>query len=90
MKILSFSDLTGRGINFSRVHIGRLENAGRFPKHVNLGDKRIGWVEDEVEAWLKERVAARPAPKSVTNDVDPVASAEHRKLEHADNEGGLR
>jgi len=59
MKILSFNDLTERGVNFSRVHISRLERAGRFPKHVNLGDKRVGWVEDEVEAWLRERVAER-------------------------------
>ncbi|MDA7430277.1 AlpA family phage regulatory protein [Primorskyibacter aestuariivivens] len=26
----------------------RLEKAGQFPKRVQLGSNRVGWVEDEV------------------------------------------
>jgi len=28
---------------------------------VRLTDKAVGWIEDEVDAWLAERVAARGA-----------------------------
>jgi prophage regulatory protein len=46
---------------YSPQHIARLEAAGQFPKRVRLGQGRVGWVEDEVEDWLRERVAQRDA-----------------------------
>ncbi|WP_218071678.1 helix-turn-helix transcriptional regulator [Escherichia coli] len=30
-------------------------NAGEFPKGFRIGLRRVGWYEDEVIAWLKER-----------------------------------
>ena len=30
-------------------------NKGGFPKGFRIGLRRIGWYEDEVLAWLKER-----------------------------------
>ena len=30
-------------------------NAGKFPKGFKVGLRRVGWYEDEVLAWLKER-----------------------------------
>nr|WP_202598647.1 AlpA family phage regulatory protein [Escherichia coli] len=30
-------------------------NAGKFPKGFKIGLRRVGWYEDEVLAWLKER-----------------------------------
>lgn len=30
-------------------------NAGEFPKGFRIGLRRVGWYEDEVLAWLKER-----------------------------------
>jgi prophage regulatory protein len=44
---------------YSPAHIARLEAAGKFPKRVQLGPSRVGWVESEVENWLKERIAKR-------------------------------
>ena len=41
------------------AHIARLEAAGKFPKRVNLGQCRVGWVEDEIQAWMEARVAER-------------------------------
>lgn len=49
---------------YSPAHIARLEAAGKFPKRVQLGPGRVGWLEEEVQAWLKERVALRDAPSS--------------------------
>lgn len=47
---------------YSPAHIARLEQAGRFPKRVNLGQCRVGWVEEEVQAWMAARVAERDSP----------------------------
>ena len=44
---------------YSPQHIARLEKAGQFPKRVRLGLNRVGWVEDEVLDWLKQRIDRR-------------------------------
>lgn len=51
------------GIPYSRVHIDRLEKAGRFPRRVQLGPNSVAWVEDEIIDWQAERIAARDRPK---------------------------
>ena len=33
----------------------KMVNKGGFPKGFRIGLRRIGWYEDEVLAWLKER-----------------------------------
>jgi prophage regulatory protein len=47
---------------YSPQHIARLEAAGQFPKRVRLGTNRVGWVEDEVLGWLRERIDRREVP----------------------------
>jgi len=49
---------------YSPQHIARLEAAGQFPKRIRLGPGRVGWIEEEVQAWLRERVSRRDAPGS--------------------------
>lgn len=44
---------------YSPQHIDRLEAAGKFPKRVQLGPCRVGWLEDEVIEWMKARIAER-------------------------------
>jgi len=46
---------------------------GRFPKPVQLSSRRVGWPEDEVDAWLAEKVTHRTPP---TGKV--IASSEAR------------
>jgi prophage regulatory protein len=58
MRILSKKDLR-QLVLYSPAHIDRLEKAGRFPKRVQLGPCRVGWIESEVLAWLEERIRAR-------------------------------
>ena len=55
---------------YSPQHIQRLEDAGRFPKRVRLGSGprcRVGWVEEEVQDWLKERIQQRDQPTDQTS-----------------------
>ena len=44
---------------YSPQHIARLEKAGLFPKRVQLGPNRVGWVESEVQDWLEQHLAQR-------------------------------
>jgi hypothetical protein len=39
--------------------IARLELAGHFPKRVQLGQCRVAWIADKVQAWVDECVAKR-------------------------------
>jgi prophage regulatory protein len=49
---------------YSPQHIARLEAAGKFPKRVQLGAARVGWVDEEVLNWLAARIAERDTPGS--------------------------
>ncbi len=45
------------GLSRSTIYM-RLE-LGRFPRPVSLGERAVGWIEAEVEAWIRERVEER-------------------------------
>ena len=46
-------------VPLSRVHIGRLEKAGKFPKRVQISEARVGWIAAEIETYLQARAALR-------------------------------
>jgi len=48
---------------YSPQHVARLEKAGQFPKRVQLGPNRVGWVESEVLDWLQKRLDGREEPQ---------------------------
>jgi prophage regulatory protein len=40
---------------------------GIFPKQIELGARRVGWLESEINQWIATRIAAaRPARGGVT------------------------
>ena len=45
------------GLSRSTIHVWVAE--GRFPKPVPLGRRSVGWIESELEDWLRDRIAAR-------------------------------
>lgn len=57
-RLLDRNALRERGVTYSNWHISRLEKAGKFPQRVKFG-ARVFWVEDEVDAWIQERIAER-------------------------------
>ena len=42
------------GLSRSTIYL-RIEE-GTFPKQINLGGRAVGWVEDEIEAWLQKQI----------------------------------
>jgi prophage regulatory protein len=50
---------------YSPSQIKRLEDAGKFPKRVRLGNgprSRVGWVKSEVLEWIEQRIRERDEP----------------------------
>ena len=41
-----------RGPRFNRWRVG-----GRFPRVIVLGRRTVGWIESEVEEWIREQIA---------------------------------
>ena len=61
MRILSKRQLKEL-VLYSPQHIARLEKAGEFPKRIQLGPNRVGWVEEEILNWLQLRIDRREEP----------------------------
>jgi predicted DNA-binding transcriptional regulator AlpA len=59
-KLLRYCDLKERhGITFSRRHLRRLEDTGKFPKRIHIGPKTPAWIESEVTAYIADLMASR-------------------------------
>ncbi|WP_409188946.1 helix-turn-helix transcriptional regulator [Bradyrhizobium sp. RDM4] len=59
-KLVTFDELGERfSIRYSRTHLARLEKQGKFPIRVAIGEKRIGWVESELEAHIDAMLTKR-------------------------------
>lgn len=50
-----------KGIPYSRPHLHRLIKAGQFPRPIKLGLNRNAWIEEEIDAYIEGRIAARDA-----------------------------
>lgn len=54
MDVLRIDQVT-RKTGLSRTTIWRLERAGAFPRRMRLSANTVGWVSEEITAWLKGR-----------------------------------
>jgi prophage regulatory protein len=46
-------------VGLGRAAIYQLQREGRFPKSVRIIGRTVGWVEDEIQAWLAQRITER-------------------------------
>ena len=44
------------GLSRSSIYM-RVAN-GSFPQPIRLGARAVGWIESEVDAWIREQIAA--------------------------------
>lgn len=58
--ILRFHQVRKR-TGFSRATVYRRIRKGEFPLPLDLGNGQLGWVEEEIEAWVGQR--PRRVPK---------------------------
>lgn len=55
LKLSSVSKVTTLG----RTNIYKKIKEGTFPKPISLGPRAVGWLQSEIDEWIKGRVAAR-------------------------------
>jgi prophage regulatory protein len=56
-KILRLPSVKNRtGLSRSTIYLRMSE--GSFPAPVSLGGRAVGWIEAEVDEWLKQRIEA--------------------------------
>lgn len=58
-RMLTRSAIQALGIEYSNVHLLRLEKAGQFPTRVRLGPGKVAWPESEISAWLRGKISCR-------------------------------
>ena len=51
VRLRAVRDRTG----LSRSTLYKLEGQGQFPHRVSLGERSVGWYEDEISAWVESR-----------------------------------
>ena len=56
------------GLSRSTIYV-RVEQ-GTFPRPVSLGSRAVGWIEAEVEAWMRQRVAERRGEETRRTSTD--------------------
>jgi prophage regulatory protein len=42
-----------------RVVWWRLERSGKVPRRVQISSRAVGWLESEIQAWMRARAEAR-------------------------------
>lgn len=65
LRTLDVARLTG----LSRTTLWRLERTGAFPTRLRLGANSVGWIEEDVRAWIEGR------PRGMAYQRDPQQSA---------------
>jgi prophage regulatory protein len=54
MKVLRKPDVSEK-VGLSSISIWRLESQGMFPRRIKLGERCVGWLEEDIDNWLASR-----------------------------------
>ena len=55
IRLLSFKEVR-KTTSLSRTSIWRLERRNQFPKRVQISPGCVGWEEEKVQQWIKDRL----------------------------------
>ena len=58
---------TAELVGWHPVHLMREAKAGRFPAPVQIGPNSVGFVEEEVLAWMENKIQRRDAATETPN-----------------------
>jgi prophage regulatory protein len=59
-KFLGLPDVIAR-TTLSRSNIYLRMERGDFPKPVKLGERKVAWLESDIDSWMADKVAAQRA-----------------------------
>ena len=70
-KIIKLHEVVGT-TGVARSTLYKMIAAGTFPEPIQLGQRSVGWVESEVQSWIKSRIDhSRGSQLSSTARTDP-------------------
>jgi Prophage CP4-57 regulatory protein (AlpA) len=55
---LSPKDLRAKGVPYGMNHLRRLWQSGKFPKPIKLSERKLVWLESEIEAYVAGKTKA--------------------------------
>ncbi len=61
LKILRLPEVIAR-VGLKRASIYHHISEGTFPKPIPLGPRAVGWLEHEIDEWIRERLKTRNTP----------------------------
>ena len=47
-----------------RSSVYQMESEGQFPKRIKIGARSVGWIESEVQTWLRQRLEQSRSPQN--------------------------
>src|SRR6185437_8197909 len=79
-------------VGLGRSAIYRMRAAGTFPKPVRLGARAVGWIADDVIAWIAQRAdgndVSQPPPDMSNRVGGPLVRGSAQQLGVQDRLGG--
>lgn len=74
LRLKEVKAITGLG----RSSIYKYMNTGNFPKSIQLGERAVAWISDEVDAWRQEKIDLRDENQSTVTvqSVKPLEEAD--------------
>ncbi|MCK7545177.1 AlpA family transcriptional regulator [Marinobacter bryozoorum] len=58
MRILRLRDVMDK-TGLARSTVYKYIEAGTFPKPIDLGGRSVGWVDEEINDWILEKISQR-------------------------------
>jgi prophage regulatory protein len=62
MRILRLRDVMDK-TGLARSTVYKYIEAGTFPKPIDLGGRSVGWVDEEINDWILEKISQRDSCK---------------------------
>lgn len=63
MRILKAKQVAEK-TSISIPHINRMAREGEFPKSIKISESRQGWLEEDIDNWIMEKVEAHRREQS--------------------------
>ena len=63
IQILRLPDVC-KATGLGRSMVYQLESEQRFPARVRISERAVGWVEEEIQGWLVERIQRSRRPSA--------------------------
>lgn len=63
IQILRLPDVC-KATGLGRSMVYQLEAKRRFPARIRIGERAVGWVEEEIQGWLTERIQCSRRPSA--------------------------